>query len=489
MNLYDKQKSTVQNPWVSTDQSVDCLSVDSIIQSVIKEGMTDEEKVLALFNCVRRLVYHGDGQIDELSYDLHFLVNVTGHGSCLRQTTILAVLLDRLGYPSQNWTRNGHHLMQVYYGDAWHCLDPHMNFYVYDRSTPPKIASVQQLQQDPSLALDAVKEGRAGTGFLLCGDSPQVFAGPGGWVYDGKYPEGFANEIIREPFGNITLRRGETYIRTWMPDSYWHKTNCWMKDSGPYHTCLDKDNLDVANWPLYEPYGWSVGEGTAYRHWGAGKLVYRPNIAKGRYIDAMESFCGLAESSQTHLPALKPSKPDQPGKAVFSVNCPYAITAGELSLAVQGEGQITASVSIDQGRTWQAVEFIKDGNCLKGSNCDKSDNALKASFVDAVNGSLNGYRIKLMISGNIEITDMELVSRFQLNPYSLPHLVPGKNTVHVRADRYGSPLTVTYNWSEGKDWSISKSASARFVQDGSMEIETAQGKYPRVESLVLSVDP
>ena len=169
------------------------------------------------------------------------------------------VLLDRLGYTCRNWALSGHHLIQVQYGGTWHLLDPHMNFYVYNRAKPRAIASVDEIKADPTLVSDAVKEGRACPGFLLCGDSVGTFARRSGYRDLGDFPESRRyTPIIKEPFGRITLRRGETYVRTWMPGPYWFRKGWYKKDEGPRHGCGRKDLKDTVNRPLYEPHAWGT---------------------------------------------------------------------------------------------------------------------------------------------------------------------------------------------------------------------------------------
>ena len=114
---------------------------------------------------------------------------------------------------------------------------------------------------------------------------------------------------------------------------------------------------------------------------------------------------------------------------------------------------------------------------------------LRAPFKREVNGTFDGYWLKLSIPSGSGIRSLRLTSHFQLTPYSLPHLVPGKNVVTVNAKQYGSPLTVTYNWSEGPGWNTPKTVSRTFSKDGTFEIATAGPKYPRMQSLVLSVAP
>jgi hypothetical protein len=469
------QDRTVVNPHVSTGRSVDCSTVDRILADLIHERMTDEEKVLAVFHWVRRVLYHGDGY-RRRAYDFHFLVNVTGNGSCARQTTPMALLLGRLGFRSRSWTHNGHHMMEVLYGGKWHCFDPHMTFYVYDRSNPPTIASIEQLRADPTLAEKAVEEGRACPGFLLCGDSPKVFTGGGRWKCYGEWPDGFHKVTLDEPFGRITLRRGERYVRTWMPGEHWFKANSWMKDSGPYHTCRGRDRQDTVNWPLYEPHAWRLGRGSVYRHWGSGRLIYTPDLSGG-YRDAVVAERNLGPGTHRRMAALMPVDPAEPGEVVFSVRCPYVLTAGRLTLLCAGEGAVTASVSTNGGRTWQAVELRPYGGLLQ------------AEFVEPVNGALDGYWLRLRSTGGTGLAGLKLVSEFELNPYSLPHLVPGRNGVKVEAGSYGSPLTVRYEWAEGEGWTQERSAERTFTGDGAFVVDVAGPKYPRMKALELSVAP
>ncbi|KKM03410.1 hypothetical protein LCGC14_1774730, partial [marine sediment metagenome] len=404
----------VVNPHLKTDRSVDFRTIDSIIASVVKGEMTDEQKVLAIFHVVRRNFVHGPTP-RHLAYDFHKVQHVLGTGACLSMTTPLQVIYKRMGYKCQSWVHDGHHMMQVHYGGGWHCIDPHMNFYCYDRSTPRKIASLEQLQNDRTLAFDAVKEGRAGLGYLLCGDSPKWFAGKQGrWALErgGRWPK----MKIDEPFGGITLRRGETYVRTWRPGKYWYTKGWLAKDkSGPFHHCRTGDRKDVANWPLYEPHVWKGRKGTVYRHWGVGKLIYKPSLAGDRYADAVVGKGGLAARELNGRTALAQADANVPGEVIFSVNCPYVITAGELRIVQAGGGTVVAAVSIDKGKTWKDV--VLDGG----------GQARSATFVEQVNGSFEGYQLKLTLTGGAAMAQFELVSHFQLNRFSLPYLVPGKN--------------------------------------------------------------
>jgi hypothetical protein len=457
---------SVVNPHVSTDKSVDCSTVDRILEDLITEGMTDEQKVLAVFHWIRRVLYHGDGPA-ELAFDFHKMVHVLGNGSCLRQTTPLALLLSRLGFESQSWMHDGHHMIQVKYGNHWHCLDPHMNFLAYDRSAPRKIASIDQLRSDSTLAWSAREENRAGPGYLLCGDPPGFFTGGGTWVNEGGWPQ----VKVEEPFGAIILRRGESYMRSWMPGPHYYK-NAWKFDYGAYHTCGPGDEKDIVNWPLYEPHAAVVNNIKAYRHWGAGRLQYSPEVKSDHYLDGVVSRDNLTHEEARGLVALDPQKQ---AEVVFSVNCPYVITAGALVLETGGEGLVQAAVSADRGEGWQPVELSRVGKYLTGK------------FVEEVNGTWEGYLLRLTIEGGAWVSLFAIESHFQLNPYSLPYLVPGLNTVRVEGEKFGSPLTLEWRYAEGPDWKEAKTAKHTFSAPGEFAIQVAGQKYPRNVSITLSI--
>jgi len=471
----------VANPHVKTNTSVDWRTVDSVIASTVKDGMTDEQKVLAVFHAVRRMFVHGPTP-RHLAYDFHKVMHVLGTGACLTMTTPLHVLYERMGYKTQSWVHDGHHMMQVHYGGQWHCLDPHMTFYCYDRSTPRKIASVEQLQNDRTLAFDAVKEGRAGPGYLLCGDSPKWFAGKQGrWVLErgGRWPK----MKIDEPFGKITLRRGETYIRTWQPGMHWFKAGWLERDGcGPIHHCGPADRKDSANWPLFEPHAAKPPVGshknrTYYKIYGAGRLVYEPDLAE-HYGDAVVARPNIKSVRGGGGTVLAQGKTSQPGEVTFSVHCPYVITAGELALATSHPDKLTASVSTDKGKTWKALALKQ---AEKGG--------YSAGFVDEVNGSWDGYWLKIALTGGATVGRLKLVSHFQLNRFSLPYLLPGRNVVSVSADSYGSPVTVACTWAEGPGWKTPKSVERTFEKDGQFEVQVAGPKWPRMKSLTLRVAP
>ncbi|MDD4890766.1 MAG: hypothetical protein PHU85_12655, partial [Phycisphaerae bacterium] len=407
--------AAVVNPWVSTDRSVDTRTVDTILKSLITKDMTDEQKVLAVFHWVRRVIYHGDGPID-MSYNFDTMIHSLGTGSCLRQTTPIWVLLNKAGYKCRTGATGGHHIMEVEYGGKWHLFDPHMNFYVYDRAKPPSIISIEDIKADPALVTDAVKEDRACPGFLLCGDDVSTFSNYSAFKIVGDFPESKKyTPVVKEPFCQFNLRRGETMVRTWMPGPYWFYKSSHKKDEGPRHGCGGRDAKDTVNLPIYEPHV----AGRTYRHWGAGYMVYKPNLATDHYLDAVVSRKNVTAGKKGGVAGLVTEKPGENGEIVFGLDSPYILAAGEFRYSRIGMGDMAAAVSVDQGKTWKPLEKWNVGE------------QLSTTFVDEINGSVQGYWLKLTIPAAGGVANIELKTHFQLVPFALPYLVPGKNVVSV----------------------------------------------------------
>ena len=114
---------------------------------------------------------------------------------------------------------------------------------------------------------------------------------------------------------------------------------------------------------------------------------------------------------------------------------------------------------------------------------------LAAAFIEPVNGSFGGYQLRLRLTDGAAIEALELVSRFELNPYALPYLVPGKNVVKLDAAQFGAPIKVDWTYAEGPGWKTEKTASKVLTEPGTFTIDVKGEKYPRNVSLSLSIAP
>jgi hypothetical protein len=480
----------VVNPRLRTDRSVDTRSARTIVRALVKPGMTNEEEALAIFHWLRRVVYHS-GPEEPMRHDFNKMINVFGYGSCYMQTHPLSHLYGQVGFPCRDCMHDGHHMIEVFYDGAWHCLDPHMTFYAYNRATPRAIASIKQLQDDPSLAMDAAKEKRTGPAFLICGDSPKWFAGKQGrWVQ-----HDFDTHVgADEEFGAIRLPRGTRYVLTWKTGKF-YKPHAFSKDgkTGPYHTCgVGSDRKDTVNWPYWEPYV----EGGHGRHYGTGYLEYAPDLRGGGWKDGAIRVSNLVSDSTDAAPGLRPDSREMPGEVIFRVDCPYVITAAELRL----KGRLnwvndTIAISISKEwagrrRKWQTVARIS------GKDFSTNAVAVEQDLGEAVAGSMKGYWVRVVLGSKDPrtspscITELKLRSDFQLNPYALPQLLPGKNRLYATAARCDGPWKFRIAWMDGEGWKKLREYKATLRGTSDEEtIEAAGPKFPRMETIEFSVDP
>jgi len=475
----------VVDPHLRTDRSVDTRSAKTIVRDVVSADMTDEQKAVAVFNWLRRVIFHS-GPEEPLRHDFNLMINVFGYGSCYMQTHPLSHLYQQLGWPCRDWTHKGHHMMEVRYGGAWHCFDPHMTFYVHNRAEPRAIASVAELRKDESLAWKAVEEGRACPGYLLCGDKPKWFAGDEGWVQHRPFrvPHG-ADEV----FGGITLPRGSRYVRTWMGEKFYKPHGFGRNKGRPYHTCgRGADRKDPVNWPYWEPYV-AGGKG---RHSSSGSLEYAPKLTGAGWRDAAIRHYNLVGEAQGAGPSLHPRVGGVEAEAVFALSCPYILVDGSLALAGRvGAAGDRLAVSVSRQwtkgrphRVWKEVFTA----------AEPGDFDTKVDLTEAVEGSLEGLWLQVSMQAaepaGTGLSALKLRADFQLNPYALPQLLPGRNRLLVTTARQDAPLEVRVAWSEGERWKTKKTFTAT-VKDRSHEavIEAAGPKLPRMEAIEFAVEP
>ncbi|KPK84622.1 MAG: hypothetical protein AMJ81_05110 [Phycisphaerae bacterium SM23_33] len=480
--------ASVVNPHLATDRSVDTRSAKSIVRDLVNEDMTDEQKALALFHWLRRVIYHS-GPEEPMRHDFNLMVNVFGYGSCYMQTHPLSHLFNQLGWPCRNWVHNGHHMIEVHYDGDWHCFDPHMTFYVYNRAQPRAIASVAELRKDRTLAFEAVKENRAGPALLICGDSPNWFSGDEGWRLDQAF---LAHRGADREFGAITLPRGTRYVRTWKTGTF-YQPHAFGKDGvGPYHTCgAGSDRRDQVNFPYWEPYLWK-GKASSHRHHGTGYIEYEPDLRGEGWKDGAIRFINLGGDADAKRPALHPLAGGIESEAIFSVTCPYILTAGVLQLAGRiGEQGDSLKVSVSSQwagessqRRWKDVVEINQTGAFER----------KQDISSLIAGSLDGLWLRVAMQARdprgTGLDGLKLHADFQLNPYALPQLLPGRNKLLVTAARCDRPWKLRLAWSEGQGWNTPKEYKAA-INGTSHEavVEAAGPNFPRMQALEFSVDP
>jgi len=409
----------IRNFKITTDRCVDPHSIPAIAGSVVRTGMTNEEKALACYEVVRKGMFQYPTPYDvklrrEEWHDPVKLLNVYGHGLCGTQARVLgAIYQEVFGYDNQRLTglgereigdwdmgrecgafvyslmqknhslenRQGHSTVEVLYDGTWHHLDPMVEYYTYWRNGD-SIAGLEDCLEDPSLVESPT---RSVTGVCPDGDISVIYTKsqlPTTWTPGPGY------YIARDTSMEIELVPGRKV--TWL----WNKLDgmfIWPEvilerfggehfDDGPRH-------------PETEQSRW--------RHFGNGILTQRMDVCP---------------------------------KEGYELTFPYPFVDGRLLFTADRAG----------GRVALRSSGARDQECV--IECVEGANEVRLG--DAVR---EGYGLHIVPS-DLKVTDVALELFFQHNFIMRPRLMPGDNSVKLRGDTgEGDRATVTWVWEEVGD--------------------------------------
>ena len=425
-------RGAVESPWVTTDRTVDCSSYETIIHDVCGSCTNDEEKAIALYNFYRQRVYHYLNTPE--SRDPVKCVNVIGNTLCGSQGTCMKGFLAAAGIKARVVSGPGHTFYEAFYDGKGHGFDTFMNFYVFTRGTNRNVASFDEIKKDPTLVTKAVEEGRAVTGFLPCGDTPECFMAG---VSENNYDPMKLNWSVKA----LSLRPGEEIVRSWWPEGKCLPGTAGKKDKTPYHGCGSQDKkAEPYLFKFWEPYGIVKYErkSVSYRHYFNGRLNYAPDLTGDKYKEGMVSEKGVKASADGLAGE---------GEVVFGVKCPFYISGADMlfeAVTPSADDKVELSVSTD-GKQWKTVDVIKDAT--SGVSTGSLDSVVVKGPV-----GLHAYQVRFALKGKAVLKHFYLSTVFTHNAMAAPHLMPGKNQVKVTVAKEetlkASPLTVAYRYRE-----------------------------------------
>lgn len=399
---------------VTTDRTVDNSSLETIVKDVWKYSgaRTDDEKAIAIYEYLHNTIFHWAYATEAKPQSVGPLkvINVYGWGLCGGQHTVLKALYETAGWKCRYVGWPGHTTIEVEYGGKWHYFDVFLKCYYWSKDKS-HVVGQGEIADDPSIVLDAVKDGRAARQNLCCGDEPQgVVEGCKARTNEGDQ-KGWASVTWRDENYStaLNLASGASLRLDWksLPDGF------AITGKAPAHSCSNKDfREDKVLGPLLEHYG--------TRNWSDGAFIYVPDFAKAGDVADVELKGAEAKGGKLAATA-------GAGVAVFKLALPYAYVSGKLDAAFDGEGKL--SVSIDGGKTWQPAAAGDVTSLIK----QKYDVRVKAEFAGA-------------------LVSLKLDAVVEHNRSALPALLPGKNVVTVATEKNelpkGSVLVVTYTYQE-----------------------------------------
>ncbi|MCW8132277.1 MAG: hypothetical protein KIS92_18160 [Planctomycetota bacterium] len=394
---------------ITTDKTVDSSSLESIVADAVRlaGAKTNDEKAIAIHEYLHHAIFHWAYATEKAPQSVGplKLINVYGWGLCGGQHTVLKALFETQGWPCRYVGWPGHTTIEVQYDGKWHYFDTFLKCYYWTKDKS-HVAGQEEIAKDPSIVLDAVKDGRASPENLCCGDSPEgVVEGCKAMKVVGD-SKGWASVTWRDNnySTSLNLRSGAALRLEWktLPEGF------AITGKPPQHSCGTKDiRNDKVLGPLMEHYG--------PRNWSNGTFVYAPDFSKAADVADIELTGAKADGGKLAASGN--------ASAIFKMNLPYCFVTAKFA----AEGDAKFSLSTDNGKTWAPVQ--------------PGDLAVKQKYDLWIKAEFTGALSKFSLEGNVEH-----------NRGAQPYLYTGKNAVTVSTKDNklpeGATMKVTYVYQE-----------------------------------------
>lgn len=154
-NLDEHARVTVR---MKTEGLPDFTSAQTMIASILRPGMSDEEKAIAIWQfLVDWRYHHHPPEGSHENHDPARFLGVYGYGYCDDAAHNFVSLCRVAGLQARAWRLEGRHIVaEAYFKDRWHMFDA--DHEVYFRDDDGHIMSVDELAADPSVMLKTEKD-------------------------------------------------------------------------------------------------------------------------------------------------------------------------------------------------------------------------------------------------------------------------------------------------------------------------------------------
>ena len=370
---------------VVSDKVPDVSSLEAWRRAFIKDGMTDEQKAIAVWRSSFMFTYQDPPPLEYLqescAHDAIKNFNVYGYGMCCCASARVEQLARFLGLPARGFGINAHSVPEVFYDQEWHLFDASLvNYFTRADGKIASVSNVCEAVRDWSRAHPEVKGSKLmdfqkADGWLGWKKGPELLthcqfydwsgwwpAKTHGWYstmqeYDGTHNTPFVYEYgYSQGYEvNVQLRRGERLTRNW--SNHGLHVNGVGKD-GEAPGCL-KASPDEGSLAFLKKYG-DLTHGRV----GSGVLEYGLPLADGSFRDGMlavENLVSNQEKPSAGAPVVRVSDPAKP--AVFEWRMPssYVYLTGKLEgeVVVGTGGKVQVLFSDNHGLDWREAGTIE----------------------------------------------------------------------------------------------------------------------------------
>ena len=403
----------VINPWIVVNERRNWRTIQDILNEILDNDMSNEEKARAIWEFARRHRYHATTADDEVK-DTVKMLNVYGYTLCWDEAYTVSNLWQAAGLPVRRGIPHGHCTTEVYYDGKYHLLDSdeHLLFLLRDNET---IAGEEDLARDH----DLVKRGHAYG--ILSPESRETSERTAALlIHDG--PRAGGRPVIGDHRMDFTLRPGEAMLWEW-------------EDREKYH-----------------------GYGNSPPRFCNGRLQFIPALKKG-----FERWCEQAENVAVTDEGLQPFDIEQESIIIYRVRSPYVIVGGKV--VISGTN-MRLDFSYD-GEYWEYVTSLP-GTRPRIIPLDE--------YFSSASPARYEYMLRMRGHG-IHIQRLFIETDLQMAPLSLPALEVGGNQVVYTDETPGNrQVQISHGWYE-RSISSPAAAPALRVPERGATISGTQFKF------------
>lgn len=430
---------------VLSDKIDDVTTVENIVRSFARPGMSDQERSKALWTAIVKYRHQTAPPNEYLAGDWEAhdpvkIFNVYGYCMCCCTSALGEALNREDGREARGRILNGHSVPEVRYRGGWHMFDGSLITF-FPRPDDGVAASVDEIaasvtgwygthpgyRKDSQKLLDLMRRdgwtGWKAEGPRLLAHCPYYRAGylparTHGWdatmvEYDRK------SEVYEYGYhvghrALFSLRPGESFVREAGNRGLHINMDVDPQFDGLKARAPENDLAYVKDFlPGYR--GGVVANGV-HR--------YAPNLSSGDLARGAEAFENLAPARSS---GLRVEDRSRPGVAVVPMISPYVYLGGKLRVEATGRSsadRLTVSISTNNGRTFVPIHSASLSGPARAA-IDLKDRIFRRY----------AYWIRIEWTGDASLETFEVRNDFQHAPRTLPWLGSGANTITVAADR------------------------------------------------------
>ncbi len=420
-----------ENVRLTLEGALDFSSIKALSNSIIRPGMSDEEKVRAIFYFAVQKLYDrgGKGCDDPLEY-----ISIWGFSWCGNYARLLSAMWESVGFPTVFLNPvigmpSGHTISCVFYDNQWHMYDSRLRGYFLNHDNRT-VASLVELDKDDGLIRRGLDyEGRLNYhwGFPLIMHNYMNAASD--W-YDGHKAH-YGNDAlfnIHCPVWDksVNLHAGETLHLAWdNRGKWWSRKDLsprWLKEHREGQEAITLEPLIYAN----------------------GTLTCA--LDPGKYKDQPLELEGI----RTKSGKFTPQKAGQAGSLTYRIRTPYFIPSLSVKAAGVTDGSpVNVELSIDEGASWLPI-WHSEGDGEFKIELTTEETQRVTWYSENKYGCL--VRFSMPRGGDpskVALRDITITADLFYRPMILPSLKAGANRLVWHDDSRGRhKRKVTFNWLE-----------------------------------------